>query len=90
MYLRIFMRFVRIIKMDKLNNKIGIAQINTISGNIEYNAKKIVQGIKKAEENNLDLVVFPELALVGYGLEDTVKRYPIIVEQNKKWLVCIY
>ncbi|MBR6722505.1 NAD(+) synthase [bacterium] len=72
--------------MDKLNNKIGIAQINTISGNIEYNAKKIVQGIKKAEENNLDLVVFPELALVGYGLEDTVKRYPIIVEQNKKWL----
>ena len=51
--------------MDKLNNKIGIAQINTISGNIEYNAKKIVQGIKKAEENKLDLVVFPELALVG-------------------------
>ena len=72
--------------MDKLNNKIGIAQINTISGNIEYNAKKIVQGIKKAEENKLDLVVFPELALVGYGLEDTVRRYPIIVEQNKKWL----
>ena len=72
--------------MDKLNNKIGIAQINTISGDIEYNAKKIVQGIKKAEENNLALVVFPELALVGYGLEDTVKRYPIIIEQNKKWL----
>ena len=72
--------------MDKLNNKIGIAQINTISGYIEYNAKKIVQGIKKAEENKLDLVVFPELALVGYGLDDTVKRYPIIVEQNKKWL----
>ena len=72
--------------MEKLNNKIGIAQINTISGNIEYNAKKIVQGIKKAEENNLDLVVFPELALVGYGLEDTVIRYPIIIEQNKKWV----
>ena len=72
--------------MDNSNNKIGIAQINTISGNIEYNAKKIIQGIKKAEENKLDIVVFPELALVGYGLEDTVKRYPIIVEQNKKWL----
>ena len=65
--------------MNKLNNKIGIAQINTISGNLEYNAKKIVQGIKKA-------VVFPELALVGFGLEDTVIRHPIIVEQNKKWL----
>ncbi|MBO5447428.1 NAD(+) synthase [bacterium] len=72
--------------MDNSNNKIGIAQINTISGNIEYNAKKIVQGIKNAEENNLDLVVFPELALVGYGLEDTVIRYPIIIEQNKKWV----
>lgn len=72
--------------MDKLNNKIGIAQINTISGNLEYNAKKIVQAIKNAEENKLDLVVFPELALVGYGLKDTVKRYPIIIEENKKWL----
>ena len=55
--------------MDNSNNKIGIAQINTISGDIEYNAKKIVQGIKKAEENNLALEVFPELALVGYGLD---------------------
>ena len=72
--------------MNNSNNKIGIAQINTISGDIEYNARKIVQGIKKAEENKLDLVVFPELALVGYGLEDTVIRYPIIIEQNKKWL----
>ena len=72
--------------MNNSNNKIGIAQINTISGDIEYNARKIVQGIKKAEENKLDLVVFPELALVGYGLEDTVIRYPIIIEQNKKWV----
>jgi NAD+ synthetase len=72
--------------MDNNKKKIAIAQINTTSGDLEFNAKKIIQGIKKAEENKLDIVVFPELALVGYGLEDTVRRYPIIVEQNKKWL----
>jgi NAD+ synthetase len=72
--------------MDDNKIKVAIAQINTTSGDLEYNAKKIIQGIKKAEENKLDIVVFPELALVGYGLEDTVRRYPIIVEQNKKWL----
>ena len=72
--------------MDDNKIKVAIAQINTISGDIEYNAKKIIKAIKHAQELNLDLVIFPELALVGYGLEDTVIRHPIIVQENLKWL----
>ncbi len=65
---------------------IGIAQINPIVGDIEYNAKKIIKYINFAQKINLDTVVFPELALMGYPIEDTIDRHPIIVEQNIKWL----
>ena len=79
---------------DKFKNKIlsqkrgliGIAQINPIAGNIEYNAKKVLKYINLAQNIGLDLVVFPELTLMGYPIEDTIDRYPIIVEDNIKWL----
>ncbi len=65
---------------------IGMAQINPTAGNIEYNAKKIAKYIKFSEQIGLDAVVFPELALMGYPIEDTIDRHPIIVEENIKWL----
>ena len=71
-------------KYDKGN--IGLAQINPIAGDIEYNAKKVIKYIKYAQDLGLDLVVFPELILMGYPIEDTIDRHPIIVEENVKWL----
>ena len=65
---------------------IGLAQINPIAGDIEYNAKKVIKYIKYAQSLNLDMVVFPELILMGYPIEDTIDRHPIIVEENIKWL----
>lgn len=65
---------------------LGLAQINQIAGDIEYNAKKIMKYINYAQDINLDAVIFPELALMGYPIEDTIDRHPIIVEENIKWL----
>lgn len=65
---------------------IGIAQINTIAGAIELNAKKIVENIRKAEDLGLDLVIFPENTLLGFPLEDTISRHPFLVDENIKWL----
>lgn len=65
---------------------IGMAQINPIAGNVEYNAKKIAKYIKYSSKIGLDMVVFPELALMGYPIEDTIDRHPVIVEENIKWL----
>lgn len=65
---------------------IGMTQINPIVGNVEYNAKKIAKYIKYASNIGLDMVVFPELALMGYPIEDTIDRHPVIVEENIKWL----
>ena len=43
-------------------NKIVLAQINTIAGNIDFNASKIIENINKAKSDNADLIIFPELA----------------------------
>ncbi len=65
---------------------LGLAQINLIAGDIEHNAKKIMKYINYAQDINLDAVIFPELALMGYPIEDTIDRHPVIVEENIKWL----
>ena len=65
---------------------IGMAQINPIAGDIEYNALKIAKYIKFANKVNLECLIFPELALMGYPIEDTIDRHPVIVSENIKWL----
>lgn len=68
------------------NKFIGLAQINPMSGNIEYNAKKIAKYIKYANKIGLESIIFPELSLMGYPIEDVIDRHPFIVNENIKWL----
>ena len=68
------------------NGYIALAQINPIVGNIEYNSKKVMKYINSATSIGVDLIVFPELALMGYPIQDTIDRHPVIVEENLKWL----
>ena len=65
---------------------IGIAQINTKVGDIEYNAKKIAKYIKFANSIGLESVLFPELSLTGFPLEDVISRQKVLVDENLKWL----
>lgn len=50
--------------------KIALAQINTHTGDFEKNRKKILKNIQKAKDNQIDLVVFPELSISGYPPRD--------------------
>ena len=50
--------------------KVALAQINTTVGDIEGNAAKIRDGIARARDEDVQLVLFPELALTGYPPED--------------------
>lgn len=63
-----------------------MAQINPIPGYVEENAKKVMKYIKAAEAINADIIVFSELTLMAYPIQDTIDRHPIIVEENVKWL----
>ncbi len=60
---------VRFIIM-KLN--LALAQINTKLGDVEANLAKHLDYIKQAKSEKTDLLVFPELSLTGYVLQDLV------------------
>ena len=65
---------------------IGLAQINTVVGDIKYNAQKVMKYLRYAEQIGLDLVAFPEVTLLGYQIEDVLIRHPMVVDENIKWL----
>lgn len=65
---------------------IGLAQINTVVGDIKYNALKVMKYLRYAESIGLDLVAFPEVTLLGYQIEDVLIRHPMVVDENIKWL----
>lgn len=50
--------------------KFVISQITTDPGQIESNKNKIIREITRARESKIELVIFPELALPGYGILD--------------------
>ncbi|MBA31511.1 MAG: NAD+ synthase [Chloroflexi bacterium] len=59
------------------------AQINTTVGDINSNAKKIINFIQKAEKKKVNIITFPELTITGYPPEDLV-HYDHFVEANIK------
>mgnify|MGYP001589567029 FL=1 len=65
--------------------RIAMAQINTTVGDLDGNARKIIENIEKASEFRADIVVFPELAVTGYPPEDLLLKADFIRE-NKKYL----
>ena len=54
--------------------RIALAQYDFLVGDIEGNAKKIVDIAQQAAAERADMVVFPELALTGYPPEDLLLR----------------
>lgn len=61
--------------------RIAMAQINTLVGDLEGNARKIEAGIRRARALGADLVLFPELAVTGYPPEDLLLK-PAFLEAN--------
>ncbi|HEX2992242.1 MAG TPA: nitrilase-related carbon-nitrogen hydrolase [Anaerolineales bacterium] len=51
---------------------LALAQISTHLGDVEANLEKHLAFIDKARQQKADLVVFPELSLTGYVLQDLV------------------
>jgi NAD+ synthase (glutamine-hydrolysing) len=54
--------------------KIALAQINATVGDLEGNARRIVDAARRAHGQGARLVVAPELALTGYPPEDLLLR----------------
>jgi NAD+ synthase (glutamine-hydrolysing) len=54
--------------------RLALAQINSVVGDIDGNAAKVVEWMEQAREANADLVLFPELVVTGYPPEDLLLR----------------
>ncbi len=61
--------------------RIALAQINPTVGDFQGNCCKILRYIHQAEEQQADLICFPELALTGYPPEDLLLR-PAFIKAN--------
>ncbi len=51
---------------------IALAQTNTVLGNVQRNLEKHLEIIHQAQASGAELLVFPELSLTGYVLQDLV------------------
>jgi NAD+ synthase (glutamine-hydrolysing) len=54
--------------------RLALAQIDSVVGDVDGNARRIVEWLGRAREANADLVLFPELAVTGYPPEDLLLR----------------
>ncbi|KGA17483.1 hypothetical protein GM51_10265 [freshwater metagenome] len=54
--------------------RIGLAQLNTVVGDIDGNASRIIELMDRANASGCDIVAFPELAITGYPPEDLLLR----------------
>jgi len=68
--------------------KIALAQINSHVGDIAANSRKIISSINSAKAKGADIIIFPELSLVGYPPEDLLLKAHFI-EENIRYLKII-
>jgi len=54
--------------------RVGLAQLDTVVGDIDGNTARVLESMERAEELGCDLLVLPELALTGYPPEDLLLR----------------
>lgn len=54
--------------------RLALAQIDTCVGNIDSNVEKVVKYATCAANNGANMVVFPEMTLTGYPIEDLALR----------------
>jgi len=54
--------------------RVGLAQLNTVVGDIDGNTARIIELMEQANSVGCDIVAFPELAITGYPPEDLLLR----------------
>ncbi len=65
--------------------RLALAQINPLIGDFAGNCGRICQFIERARELVCDLVVFPEMALLGYPPRDLLDKSGFVAESRNYW-----
>ncbi len=78
-------------KLPHAQINIAIGQINPVLADLDHNAYLIINWTKKAQQSGADLIVFPELAAIGYPPEDLLLRDNFIVQITEQTeFICRY
>ncbi len=65
--------------------KLSLAQLNPVVGDLKGNSKKIIAATQKASEQNANLLITPELSLLGYPPRDLLLN-PLLIESQWEFL----
>ena len=60
--------------------RVASASIDTLIGNVKHNSQEIKKVLDQTRKNQTKLVVFPELVLSGYTLEDLFLQKRVLNE----------
>ena len=63
--------------------RLAMAQINPTVGDLAGNSKLILEKVQQAQDLGSNLVLFPELALTGYPIEDLALSKDFLIESSK-------
>jgi NAD+ synthase (glutamine-hydrolysing) len=69
--------------MEENSLKVAMAQINSTVGDVEGNLSKIREFLEDAKQCRADLVIFPELAVVGYPPQDLLLENGFVEKSRK-------
>jgi NAD+ synthase (glutamine-hydrolysing) len=60
--------------------RVAAAQLDVVVGDLEGNARRIVDALRRSEELGADICVFPELAITGYPPEDLLLKARFVAD----------
>ena len=63
--------------------KVSIAQLNPVVGDVKGNLEKIQNTLSQCDKDSPDIVIFPELFIVGYPPRDLLER-PWFIRNTQK------
>lgn len=63
--------------------RLAMAQINPIVGDLAGNSRQILEKVQQAQDQGSKLVLFPELALTGYPIEDLALSKDFLKESEQ-------
>jgi NAD+ synthase (glutamine-hydrolysing) len=61
--------------------RVALCQLDTVVGDVDGNATRVIEWLGRAESDGVDVAAFPELAITGYPPEDLLLK-PAFVAAN--------
>ena len=64
-----------------MESTVRIGQMNPVTADIRGNTRRIIEAIESAEQDGVDIIVFPEMAVTGYCIRDLIED-DVFVDAN--------